>query len=42
MGYAEIIEKLQKLPEEKQAEVLDFVEFLAARLHREPFSSSTT
>ncbi len=40
MGYAEIIEKLQKLPEEKQAEVLDFVEFLAARLHREPFSSS--
>lgn len=31
MGYAELIEKLQKLPEEKQSEVFDFVEFLASR-----------
>ncbi len=31
MGYAELIEKLQALPAEKQAEVVDFVEFLAAR-----------
>jgi len=31
MGYAELIEKLQTLPAEKQAEVFDFVEFLAAR-----------
>ena len=31
MGYAELIEKLQTLPTEKQAEVFDFVEFLAAR-----------
>ena len=32
MSYAELIEKkLQTLPEAKQAEVFDFVEFLAAR-----------
>lgn len=31
MGYAELIEKLRTLPQEKQAEVFDFVEFLAAR-----------
>lgn len=31
MGYAELIEKLKALPAEKQAEVFDFVEFLAAR-----------
>lgn len=32
MSYAELIEKrLQTLPESKQAEVFDFVEFLAAR-----------
>ena len=32
MSYAELIEKrLLTLPEEKQAEVFDFVEFLAAR-----------
>jgi hypothetical protein len=31
MGYVELIEKLQTLPREKQAEVFDFVEFLAAR-----------
>ncbi len=31
MGYAELIERLQTLPHEKQAEVFDFVEFLATR-----------
>ena len=31
MGYAELIEKFQALPVEKQAEVFDFVEFLAVR-----------
>lgn len=31
MGYAELIKRLQALPEAKQAEVFDFVEFLAAR-----------
>ncbi len=32
MGYAELIEKkLLTLPEAKQAEVFDFVEFLASR-----------
>lgn len=31
MGYVELIERLQSLPREKQAEVFDFVEFLVAR-----------
>ena len=31
MSYAELIEKLQTLPEAKQAEVFDFVKFLANR-----------
>lgn len=31
MSYAELIERLQTLPEAKQAEVFDFVEFLATR-----------
>ncbi|MDP2170318.1 MAG: hypothetical protein Q8J96_07830 [Rhodocyclaceae bacterium] len=31
MGYAELIERLQALPQEKQVEVFDFVEFLSAR-----------
>lgn len=31
MGYAELIKKLQALPEDKRAEVFDFVEFLASR-----------
>ena len=31
MGYAELIERLQALPRDKQAEVFDFVEFLCAR-----------
>lgn len=31
MSCAELIERLQALPEAKQAEVFDFVEFLATR-----------
>lgn len=31
MGYAELIERLQSLPQEKQTEVFDFVEFLSVR-----------
>ena len=31
MGNAELIEKIQNLPAEKQAEVFDFVGFLAVR-----------
>ncbi len=31
MGYAELIEKLEALPDEKRAEVFDFVDYLAAR-----------
>ncbi|MEX8520477.1 MAG: DUF2281 domain-containing protein [Leptothrix sp. (in: b-proteobacteria)] len=31
MGYAELIRTLQELPQDKQAEVFDFVDFLAAR-----------
>lgn len=31
MGYAELIERLQALPQDKQAEVFDFVEFLSHR-----------
>lgn len=31
MGYAELIERLQALPPDKQTEVFDFVEFLSAR-----------
>lgn len=38
MGYAELIERLQALPREKQAEVFDFVDFLAGRV-REPQGS---
>jgi hypothetical protein len=32
MGYTELIEKIQSLPKDKQAEVFDFVEFLASRI----------
>jgi len=35
MGYAELISKLEALPRDKQAEVFDFVEFLAARCEAE-------
>lgn len=31
MGYADLIRTLQTLPQDKQAEVFDFVDFLAAR-----------
>ncbi len=31
MGYAELIERLQVLPQDKQAEVFEFVEFLSTR-----------
>jgi hypothetical protein len=31
MGYAELLLTLEQLPEEKQAEVLDFAKFLAQR-----------
>jgi hypothetical protein len=31
MGYAELLRRLQALPQDKQAEVFDFVEFLARR-----------
>lgn len=31
MGYAELIKRLQALPQDKQAEVFDFVEFLSRR-----------
>lgn len=34
MDYTQLIEKLQNLPEDKQAEVFDFVEFLNARFSR--------
>jgi hypothetical protein len=36
MGFAELIERLQTLPEAKRAEVFDFVEFLAKRNPVEP------
>lgn len=35
MGYAELIARLKALPQEKQAEVFDFVEFLSRR-RRDP------
>ena len=31
MGYAELLETIQNLPQDKRAEVFDFVEFLAAK-----------
>ena len=34
MGYVELIEKIQELPAEKQAEVFDFVEVLAKRFSK--------
>lgn len=41
MGYAELIERLQKLPQEKQAEVFDFVEFLCLRTQNAELSNVT-
>ncbi|MBE0434899.1 MAG: DUF2281 domain-containing protein [Methylomicrobium sp.] len=34
MDYTHLIEKLQNLPEDKQVEVFDFVEFLTDRFSR--------
>lgn len=38
MGYADLIEKLETLPDEKRTEVFDFVDDLAALFagHRDP------
>ena len=36
MSYAMLIEKLQTLPAEKQAEVIDFVDYLAERFSVRP------
>jgi hypothetical protein len=41
MSYAELIERLQTLPEAKQSEVFDFVEFLANRNRVEPNQQKT-
>lgn len=35
MGYAELILTLEQLPEDKQAEVLDFARFLVQQLKKE-------
>lgn len=42
MGYAELIQqRLQILPQEKQAEIYNFVEFIAARIsHPAPDNAS--
>ena len=42
MGYPELIEKLQALPQDKQAEVFDFVEYLVARFGSEAVGSDWT
>lgn len=41
MGYAELIERVQSLPAEKQAEVVDFVEFLVQRNQAVPVQAPT-
>lgn len=41
MGYADLISRLQALPEAQQAEVLDFVEFLEHRNQAVPTQSTT-
>lgn len=35
MNHAKLIEKIQNLPLEKQAEVFDFAEFLASRCNKD-------
>ena len=44
MGYAELIDKLKALPDEKRTEVFDFVDYLAARFgsHRAPTADQWT
>ena len=41
MGYADLISRLQVLPEAKQAEVFDFVEFLVQRNQAEQSAIKT-
>ena len=41
MGHAELIEILEKLPPERQAEVLDFAQFLALRSATPPTGEIT-
>ena len=41
MGFAELIEHLQTLPDAKQTEVFDFVEFLVNRNKVKPENSKT-
>ena len=41
MGYADLISRLQVLPEAKQAEVFHFVEFLVRRSQAEQEASKT-
>ena len=41
MGYADLISRLQVLPEAKQAEVFDFVEFLVQRNQAEQHAIKT-
>jgi hypothetical protein len=41
MGFAELIEHLQSLPESKQAEVFDFVEFLVQKNREKPHNGKT-
>ena len=41
MGYAELIHTLEQLPEDKQAEVLDFAKFLAQRVQKQEVQPKT-
>lgn len=41
MGYADLVNRMQVLPEEKQAEVFDFVEFLVQRNQVAPKPATT-
>lgn len=41
MGHAELIQALEQLPEDKQAEVLDFAKFLAQRVQHEQSEQKT-
>ncbi|MTW21633.1 DUF2281 domain-containing protein [Allochromatium palmeri] len=41
MGYAELIQTLEQLPEDKQSEVLDFAKFLAQRFQPKEIEQKT-
>ena len=41
MGYSELIQKIEALPQEKRAVVFDFVDFLSARCSPQGKISST-